>query len=78
MKIAGNSKFNLYIYAKDHPPPHCHVRYSNGEDVSVDIPTIEPRFGATISAEVFTEIEKYLDDLCNAWDQLNPKKEPKK
>ena len=76
MQIIGNTKFKIYVYPNDHPPPHCHVRYNDGSDVSVDIPLIMPRYGATITKEVEEMIRKNVDKICKAWEMLNEPKEP--
>lgn len=73
MKVVRATNFSLYIYSDDHPPPHCHVRFKDGSDVSIDIPLIIPRYGATISKEIEEVIEKNLEKLCNVWEQLNHK-----
>ena len=74
MKVASAKKFSLYIYPNDHPPAHCHVRYKDGSDISVDIPLIIPRYGATISKEVEEFIEQNLDPLCDMWEKLENKR----
>lgn len=77
MLIFGNAKFKVYVYSDDHPPPHCHIRFSDGEDVSVDIPLIIPRYGMEISKNVEKAIVAHLEELCDAWEQLNKPRESK-
>ncbi len=72
MKVLRHSRFGVYIYKGDHPPPHCHVRIKGGKDISVDLPLLDPRYGESISREVETFLLENLDALCKAWDQLNP------
>lgn len=74
MKIAETEKFKVYIYPDDHPPPHCHVRYKGGLDISVDMPLIEPRYNARITKDVYDIISLNLENLCSAWERLNPNK----
>ena len=74
MKVVSTKNFTLYIYPNDHPPAHCHARYKDGSDISIDIPLIIPRYGVTISRELEEFIEKNLDKLCDAWEKLNQKK----
>ena len=71
MKIIDNKKIRVYVYPNDHPPPHCHVRYNDGSEVSVDIPLIMPRYDATISKDVSELIQKNLDRICITWEKLN-------
>jgi hypothetical protein len=78
MKIVGNDIFGIYIYPNDHPPPHCHVRYKNGDDISVDIPLIIARYKAQISKPETLMIEENIEKLCSEWERLNPKKEKQK
>jgi CRISPR/Cas system CSM-associated protein Csm2 small subunit len=70
MKVVKGKNFGVYVYS-DHPPPHCHVRYSDEKDIQVDIPMIIPRFGETISREVKEIIQEHLDELIDAWEKLN-------
>lgn len=75
MKVISKARFKIKVYPNDHPPPHCHVIYKDGSDVSVDIPLISPRYGATIPREVEEAIAKDLEKLCAMWDKLNTKRE---
>jgi|GEM_PF-1779195 hypothetical protein len=72
VKILTNSNFKIYVYPNDHPPPHCHVVFRDGTDITVDLPLIEVRYGAKISKEIKVAIEEALDKICDAWDALNP------
>jgi hypothetical protein len=72
MKILKTKKFKIHIYSNDHPPPHCHVRYNDNSEISVDLPLIIPRYGATISNEVREFIEKNLDKIYDAWEKIHP------
>jgi hypothetical protein len=73
MKVVGNKNYKIYVYPEDHPPPHCHVRFKDGRDVTVDVPLIEPRYGATISKEVRETIADNMEEICKAWEELNEK-----
>jgi len=72
MKIIDCTNFKVYVYANDHPPPHCHVVLRDGSNISVDIPLIIPRYGETITKEVKEEIEDNIEELYSAWDKFNP------
>ncbi len=81
MSIYSTSYFGIYVWGGDHPPPHCHVRFTDGSIVSVTIPLMEPMYGATISSELRRAIEDNLDTIADRWDALHPireSKEPKK
>ncbi|MFZ1321409.1 MAG: DUF4160 domain-containing protein [Ignavibacteria bacterium] len=71
MKILKTKKFTIHIYIDDHPPPHCHVRFKETE-ISVDLPLIAPRYGATISKDVKEFIEQNLDEICDEFDRMHP------
>lgn len=75
MRIVRSQQYTIHTYPNDHVPPHCHVRYADKSEISVDIPLILPRYGATISKEVEKLIEDNLEILGEAWDKLH---EPKK
>ncbi len=74
MKIVKYKAFTVYVYANDHSPPHCHVRYNDGSEISVDLPFLKPRYGATFTKEVEEVLELNLNKLCEAWGKLNPLK----
>ena len=74
MKVIQYKIFSVYVYANDHPPPHCHVRFKDGSEISVDLPLILPRYGVTISKEVEEILELNLDKLCTVWEKLNQSK----
>ncbi|MBL1214682.1 MAG: DUF4160 domain-containing protein [Ignavibacteriae bacterium] len=71
MKIIEKDHIKIYVYSNDHPPPHCHVIFSDGSEVSVDVPLIEPRYNATISKEIYTLIFDNLERICKEWEKLN-------
>lgn len=77
MSIYSTPNFSIHVRGNDHPPPHCHVRFRDGSDVSVMIPLIEPMYGATISSEVREAIEDNLDAIVDKWDALHPVRQPK-
>jgi len=71
MKILNTKNFTIHIYSDDHPPPHCHVRFKDSE-VSVDLPLIIPRYGATISKDVKDFIKQNLEEICDEFDRMHP------
>lgn len=74
MRVFNNNRLKIYVYAGDHPPPHCHVVFRDGNSASIDIPLIEARYGYKLSVEVRDIIEINLDKICEAWEKLNPMK----
>lgn len=78
MSIYRTANFSIHVRGDDHPPPHCHVRFKDGSNVSVTIPLIEPMYGATISSEVRKAIEDNLDAIADKWDALHPIRKLKK
>jgi hypothetical protein len=77
VSIYSTHNFSIHVWGDDHPPPHCHVRFKDGSNVSVTIPFIEPMYGATISLEVREAIEDNLDAIADRWDALHPIRKPK-
>jgi hypothetical protein len=70
MRVCGNGKYRVYIYA-DHPPPHCHVRTA-GTDLRVMLPTLEAMDGQTLKKDLRNLLLDNLDRLCEKWSELNP------
>jgi hypothetical protein len=64
--------FSIHVWGNDHPPPHCHVKFKDGTEVCVIIPSIEPMYGASINNEVKTAIMEHIDELADLWDKCNP------
>lgn len=78
MKVVSGNNFNIYVY-KDHPPPHCHVRFSDNSEILVSLPLAEPLHGGTISKEIEESIFSNLNPLTEMWDKLNkPRKQKEK
>ena len=71
MKIAGNDTYGIYVYV-DHPPPHCHVRCSDGTTIVVALPTLDVVHGNRLSKRLRKLLEDNLEEIYEAWDQLNP------
>lgn len=69
----GDSKIKIFIYPSDHPPPHCHV-YINRIETRVILPTLEILSGPKLPDEAVEMILDKIEELCNAFDNYNPKK----
>ncbi|WP_414692241.1 DUF4160 domain-containing protein [Pedobacter sp. CFBP9032] len=69
----GDSKVKIFIYANDHPPPHCHV-IINKVETRVILPTLEILSGPKLTKEALDLLLEKLDDLCDTFDHYNPKK----
>lgn len=64
----------VLIYLDDHPPPHVHVKLSDGRDCTVDLDgfAIKGRVAAREIREVLTWIEMQRDFLFDEWRRNNP------
>lgn len=70
----GTKHIKIKIYPDDHPAPHCHIERSNGEVTRVLIPTLIILSGPSLSKVETNLVLDRLDDLCDYFDQLHPKK----
>ncbi|MFP9097928.1 DUF4160 domain-containing protein [Flavobacterium sp. RHBU_24] len=64
----------ILIYDNDHPPPHCHLRRSDGSESRVAIPSLKVMTGPALSKKEKEAILDQLDELCDKFDQFNPPK----
>ena len=71
MKVTENGRFGVYVYANEHPPPHCHLRYGNGDDISVLLPTMVPMYGAVIDKKDKEFLVKNIKIITDAWEKYN-------
>lgn len=69
----GNRLFRIRVYAGDHPPPHCHVRWSDGSESLVEIPNVRVIAGKKLTKEAESMIREHIDEICDEYDLLNPK-----
>ncbi|WP_217601980.1 DUF4160 domain-containing protein [Chitinophaga sp. GbtcB8] len=69
----GTKHVKIKIYAGDHPPPHCHVERADGTVTRVTLPTFIILTGPPLSKGEREMIEDKLDELCDYFDQMNPK-----
>lgn len=73
MRVLGSSGFNVYIYDNDHPPPHCHVVYSNNEKTIVGLPLLQVIYGKPLKKTVRKYLEDNIDALADIWELKHPK-----
>jgi len=67
-------KFSVWVYAEADQPhklPHCHVKWSDGDTV-VALPTLLRIAGTELPARAPKLLEDHLEEICKAWDELNP------
>ena len=74
MRVIKEESFSIYVYAEDHAPPHCHVRFKDKKELSVILPSLKGMYGKKIPKEVKQVIKDNIDSLCDMWEQLNPEK----
>ncbi len=75
MRIVDSDGFSVYIYDHEHPPPHCHVKFNNGEEVVVGLPLLDVWFGKSIKKRVRKCLEQNLDLLTDTWDEKHPERD---
>ena len=81
IKELVGQEFNLklYVYPKDHNPPHFHVRSTNGEiDVSFNLNDGEYMGGEVKNPNDLKKIrylyERYRPAILKKWEEFNSKK----
>lgn len=73
MRVLQLGKYAIYVYREvggSHHLPHCHVRWSDGS-VVVALPTLEVIAGGQLPREAQKLVANHLDEIWNAWNQLN-------
>ena len=74
MSIAGPNGIVAYIYDDEHPPPHCHVFYSNNEEVVVGLPFLNVLHGGRLTKKGREFLKANMNELCDLWEEKHPKK----
>lgn len=74
MRVIDADGFAVYIYDDEHPPPHCHVIYANGDEIVVGLPFLDVWFGGSIKKKVRKCLEDNLDLLLDTWDNKHPQR----
>ena len=70
MKVFDGSNFKVYVY-KDHYPPHCHVVFSDGSEIVVDLLNLEPMYGGKLDKKMRKTLLNNFKVLMDVWQQLN-------
>lgn len=73
MKIIEGDSYGVYIYI-DHPPPHCHVRHSNGDESIVGLPLLDLLTGVRLNKKIYDDLISNMDLITDKWEELNPDK----
>jgi hypothetical protein len=74
MKVISGNSYDVYIYPDDHPPPHCHIRYSDEKESVVGLPLLNHMYGVKVTRKVNKELINDIDFLIDKWVELNPEK----
>lgn len=71
--VLKSEGFQVYIYEEDeHPPPHCHVIFSNGDQVVVGLPFLNLMYGGRLKRSEKKFLKKNINKLCDDWEQKHP------
>jgi hypothetical protein len=71
----GTNGFRIIIRGNEHPYPHCHVRWKDGTESYVLIPSLQVLFGKKLTKAVEKMLLDNLDALCDEFDRICPIKE---
>ncbi|MDA9554647.1 DUF4160 domain-containing protein [Pelobium sp.] len=71
MKVLQLENFTVHIYSS-HPPPHCHLKFNDGEEILVALPTIKKIAGEkTLTKEIKNCLLENIDFICTKLDEFN-------
>ncbi len=74
VRVASRGRYTVYVYAEGGQPhhlPHCNVRWPDGS-VQVALPILIVLAGSHLPSEAMVLLQDSLDELCAAWNRLNP------
>ena len=74
MRVVSDDLFAIYVYSEamhKHHLPHCHVRSPDGEIVVI-LPTLSVLVGGKLSKRAKSLLLENIDQICEAWNKLNP------
>ncbi len=74
MRVLDGESFAVYIYDDEHPPPHCHLIFNNGDDFIIGLPFLNVWFGKSIKKKIRKFLEQNLDLLVDTWENKHPQK----
>lgn len=69
----GTEHVKIFVYADDHPPPHCHV-IRRGIETRVTVPALLILSGPKLNRMEESMILDQIELLCAEFDKLNPVK----
>lgn len=70
--IVRDGTFNVYVYANDHPLPHCHAFWAGDQEALVDLGSLTQTQGVRLPRAGMALIRAHVGELSAAWDRLNP------
>ncbi len=80
MRIISDGFIAIYVYSSEamqpHHLPHCHVRTPEGNTV-VGLPLLRVIVGKGLSRRAKSLLINNLEEICDAWNKLNPEREIK-
>jgi len=68
MQVLKFNDFTVHIYTT-YPPPHCHVRFNDGEEILVSIPAFTKIAGnRALTREIEACLLENIDFICTKLD----------
>jgi len=74
VRVLHSGAFSVYVYqevGQPHHLPHCNVRWRD-DNIQVALPTLELLAGTTFPPQARELLLDHLDEICAAWNDLNP------
>lgn len=71
-RIVSDGTYDIYVYAGDHPPPHCHVFWAGDKQALVDLRSLKVIAGDALPRAGAALVQAHLNVLLAAWQRLNP------
>jgi hypothetical protein len=68
--VARQGAFRLVVHARDHPPPHVHVKHGSNE-VRVNLLTLEVMDPGPVPCGCVEAVLSHLDRLLRAWERYH-------
>ena len=70
--IVRDGTFSIYVYARDHPPPHCHVYWDGDKIALVELLSMTVIGGDRLPRRGRALVRTNVAVLREAWSRLNP------
>jgi len=72
MKVLQFNNFSVHVYT-DYAPPHCHLRFIDGDDIIVSLPEFKMLTGdgKRLKKAIKELLIENIDFLCTKWDEVN-------